>query len=55
MAIINLTPQIIQSATCPEGKAKLDLFDLQCRGLMVEIRPTGRKTFYLRYQDERKK
>ena len=55
MAIINLTPQIIQSATCPEGKAKLDLFDQQCRGLMVEIRPTGRKTFYLRYQDDRKK
>jgi len=55
MPVINLTPQIIQAATCPEGKAKLDLFDQHCKGLMIEIRLSGRKTYYLRYQDERKK
>ena len=55
MPVVNLTPQIIQAATCPEGKAKLDLFDQHCKGLMIEIRQSGRKTYYLRYQDERKK
>lgn len=55
MPIVNLTPQLVQSATCPSGKSKLDLFDSTTKGLMLEVRPTGRKTYYLRYQDERKK
>ncbi len=55
MPIVNLTPQLVRSAVCPTGKSKLDLFDSSTKGLMLEIRPTGRKTYYLRYQDERKK
>jgi integrase len=55
MPVANLTPQIVQSSSCPAGKSKLDLFDSGCRGLMLEIRPTERKTYYLRYQDARKK
>jgi integrase len=38
---------------CPVGKAKVDYFDLSCRGLMVEVRPTGRKAFYFRYTNFR--
>jgi len=49
----NLTPQLIKQTVCPDGKAKCDLFDSNCKGLMVEIRCTGRKTYYLRYQNGR--
>ena len=34
-------------------KRKCDLFDSNCKGLMLEIRATGGKTYYLRYQDKR--
>jgi integrase len=33
----------------------VDFFDITCPGLMVEIRPTGRKTFYFRYLDSRRR
>jgi integrase len=49
----HLTPQLIKQTVCPEGKAKCDLFDSNCKGLMVEIRRTGHKTYYLRYQNRR--
>ena len=53
MAKAHLTPKLIKQTVCPEGKAKCDLFDSNCKGLMVEIRRTGHKTFYLRYQNGR--
>ena len=43
----------IKQASCPQSLAKADFFDLGCRGLMLEVRTSGRKTYYLRYQDER--
>ena len=49
----HLTPQLIKQTVCPDGKAKCDLFDSNCKGLMLEIRQTGRKTYYLRYQNGR--
>ena len=49
----HLTPQLIKQTICPDGKAKCDLFDSNCKGLMLEIRQTGRKTYYLRYQNGR--
>ena len=49
----HLTLQLIKQTVCPDGKAKCDLFDSNCKGLMVEIRQTGRKTYYLRYQNGR--
>lgn len=51
MAKLILTKSFVASASCSVGKAKIDFFDLQCRGLMLEVRPTGRKTFYQRYVD----
>ena len=55
MPKVTLTTQVINSAKCPVGKAKWDLFDSNCKGLLLEIRKTGGMTFYLRYQNERGK
>ena len=55
MPKIALSQQLVKSTTCPLGKAKWDLFDSNCKGLMLETRSTGGKTFYLRYQDARGK
>ena len=54
MAKVLLTKDLLAGLTCPEGAAKSDFFDLGCPGLMVEVRPTGRKTFYFRYVNGRR-
>ncbi len=54
MPKLPLTPTAIEKAVCPEGKRRIDLFDTRTRGLMLEVRPTG-KTYYLRYQTLRGK
>ena len=38
---------------CPTGKKKTELFDLLSRGLSLEVRATGGKTYYRRYRDSR--
>ena len=48
-----LTQQLVKLTSCPTGKIKCDLFDSNCKGLMIEIRATGGKTYYLRYKDHR--
>jgi integrase len=53
MAKITLTPLLVKESVCPAEKKKIDFFDTDCKGLMLEVRVTGRKTFYLRYQDSR--
>lgn len=55
MAHISLTTQFIKTAVCPVDKKKSDFFDAECKGLMLEVRISGGKTYYLRYQDERGK
>ena len=55
MAKIQLSPSVVTSAVCPTGKKRLDLFDTQTKGLLLEIRVTGGKTYYLRYQNKRGK
>ena len=50
-----LTQHQVNIATCPASKVKLDLFDSNCKGLMLEIRASGGKTYYLRYVDNRGK
>lgn len=39
-------------AQCEDGKKKTDYWDTHIRGLTLEVRSTGGKTFYLRYQDQ---
>jgi len=53
MTKIVLTKNFVSDVQCPAGKAKLDVFDIGCRGLMLEVRPTGRAAYYLRYVDAR--
>lgn len=55
MAHIALTPHLVKTLTCETGKPKTAFFDSDCKGLMLEVRISGGKTFYLRYQDERGK
>lgn len=53
MAKTLLSTRFVQTATCPEGRVKHDVFDIGCKGLMLEIRSSGGKTYYLRYSDKR--
>lgn len=43
---------VAATARCPDGKRKLDIWDTHIRGLVLEVRSTGGKTFYLRYVDQ---
>jgi integrase len=52
MPVVTLTPKFVRASVCTEGR-KIDFFDSRQRGLMLEVRETGGKTFYLRYTDER--
>ena len=51
MPIVTLTQSIIQKATCPTGRRKEVFADQRVRGLVLEVRATGGKTFYVRYRD----
>jgi integrase len=50
-----LDQKFVQSAICPEGKGKIDYFDIGCKGLQLEVRMSGGKTWYLRYVNDRGK
>ncbi|WP_151636865.1 site-specific integrase [Noviherbaspirillum aerium] len=52
MAKITLTPYIVKNTICPSDKRKVDLFDIEAKGLLCEVTLTGRKTYYIRYQDK---
>jgi len=53
MPIINLTANLVRTAVCPDGKGKVDFFDSGCKGLQLEVRAGGGKTWYLRYTNLR--
>ena len=53
MPSVNFNKLIIHSAACPAGKHKIDLSDAATHGLILEVRATGGKTYYLRYRDKR--
>ena len=42
-----------RAAACPPGRPKIDFFDADQRGFMLEVRASGGKTFYQRYTDAR--
>lgn len=50
-----LDQKFVNTALCPEGKGKIDYFDMGCKGLQLEVRTSGGKTWYLRYINERGK
>ena len=51
MPKVNLDAAFVRSATCPEGKNRIDFFDANIKGFVLEARITGGKTYYLRYRD----
>ena len=55
MPSLTLTPAVVRDTRCPNDKRKIDLFDTHTRKLMLEVRSSGRKTYYVRYQDARAK
>ena len=51
MPSIALDANVVRTTECPDGKARIDLYDTVIPGFIVEIRATGGKTYYLRYRD----
>jgi site-specific recombinase XerD len=49
---VRLTQRFVSKAKCPPEARKIDYFDLQLPGFLLEIRATGGKTYYLRYSDK---
>jgi hypothetical protein len=54
MPVIKLTQGVVDKLACSEA-LKQDYFDSCLKGLMVQVRPSGRKTFYLRERNEQGK
>lgn len=53
MATIKLNQSTVGSTRCPEGRGKVEISDSVCKGLFLEVRKSGGKTFYLRYTNNR--
>lgn len=52
MPKVKLDAAFCAAATCPAYKKKVDYWDTQIIGFVLEARPSGGKTYYLRYMDE---
>lgn len=50
-----LNTTVVNQMQCPVNKKRIDVFDTQTKGLVLEVRQTGGKTYYLRYQNQRGK
>jgi integrase len=48
-----ICPAFVKATTCPRGRKKVDYFDTEQRGFMLEVRCSGGKTYYQRYTDTR--
>jgi integrase len=53
MPTVSLSAIFVRSSCCPIGSRKIDYFDDRQRGFLLEVRESGRKTFYQRYTDSR--
>ena len=53
MPVVNLTQQVLKTLSCPASSKKVDYFDSSCKGLLLEVRVSGGRTYYLRFTDER--
>lgn len=51
MPRVRLTRSFVQKTVCPPNKRKQRYVDLHTRGLVLEVRCTGGKTYYVQYQD----
>lgn len=53
MPVVRLSPSFVKTASCSGGSKKIDFFDSEQRGFMLEVRCSGGKTYYQRYTDPR--
>lgn len=53
MPIVTLSANFVRTSQCPPGRKKIDFFDADQRGFLLEVRSTGGRTYYQRYTDER--
>jgi integrase len=51
MPKVRLTALFVRSAVCPDGYRKVNYFDNDVSGFLLEVRSTGGKTYYQRYRD----
>ena len=51
MPVVQLSAQFVKEAVCPPDKGKVDYYDHAIKGFILEARPSGGKTFHLRYRD----
>lgn len=55
MPKVALDATVVKNAYCPANHIRLDLYDTDITGFMLEIRQSGVKTYYLRYRNGRGK
>ncbi len=55
MPRVHLRTAEVERVLCPPNMGTINLFDLACKGLMLEVRTGGGKTWYLRFTDARGK
>jgi integrase len=48
-----MTSAFVRQSICPAGARRVDYFDQDLPGFMLEVRSSGGKTFYQRYRDGR--
>jgi hypothetical protein len=51
MPRVRVTRRFVRKAVCPPERQKIDFFDTQQTGFLLEVRRSGGKTFYQRYTD----
>jgi len=50
--IINFTQTLIPTLQCPPGKTRAEYCDRDLAGLLLEVRPSGTSTYFLRYKSD---
>lgn len=55
MPVLSLSSQAVSTLCCPDGTSKLSYRDSRCKGLLLEVRSTGGRTWYLTYTNKRGK
>jgi site-specific recombinase XerD len=55
MTVMKLTNEVIESLICPPEKKHLEVFDEVLRGFYVDVLPSGRMTYRVRYWQNSKK
>ena len=52
MPIVTLDAAAVRAAVCPADKAKCDFYDTAIQGLVLEVRKSGGKTYWIRFRDK---